>query len=147
MIIDLPNRPVTFGYENTYGLLDQVTAPTPGTTETTGTVTTSYTYDFMDGSGTLGNITQLVSPGPDGAHPVTVTYAYAGDTTPAGSYSQTPAIGQPLAVHVCDSSGNSLLESHYRYNRALGLVTATLDAQGNETVISYVQEIGDSLQR
>ena len=40
-------------------------------------------------------------------------------------------------MHILDSTGASLLEQHYRYIRAQGLLTATLDAQGNETDISY----------
>ncbi len=72
------------------------------------------------------------------------TTEYAEDNNRANTFYYAPVIGQPLAVHVCDSTGASQLETHYRYIRAQGLVTATLDARGNETDIAYTPIPGSS---
>ena len=88
----------------------------------------------------LGNVTQVTMPGKDDADPVTITYNYATDAAFAGqpAFSQTPALGQPLVMNVLDMQGDTLLQSHYRYNSLQGLLTASIDALGNETDIDYV---------
>ena len=80
---------------------------------------------------TLGNLTSADVPGA-GVNPVprrVTTLRYDGD--PAGNYSQTPAVGQPLVV--TDALNHAM---HYRYD-IRGNLASVWDAYNNKTDYSY----------
>ncbi len=110
------------------GLLSSVTAPLPGTTGSSQTVTTFYTYDTTSqGSHGLGNVLTVTTPGNNAASAITTTYNYTSDS----GYSQPAALGQPLTV-----TNNLGKVTHLRYD-AQGNATAVKDALGNETDDTY----------
>ncbi len=108
--------------------MQSVTAPLPGTTGSTSTVTTSYTYDTTSqGTHGLGNLLTETTPGNNAATTITTTFNYTTD----GSYSQSAAMGQPVTV-----TNNLGKVTHLRYD-ALGRMTAVKDALGNEADYTY----------
>jgi len=109
--------PTTYAYYEPSGLLQSVTYPLPGTTGSSSTVTESYTYD------SLGNITQITSPGNNASTNIVTTYNYTTD----GSYNQADAIDEPLTM-----TNNLGKVTHYRYD-SQGNLTTFIDALGNET--------------
>ena len=93
----------------------------PGTSGSTSTATTSFTYDG------LGNPLTVTRPGNNAVSTITTTMNYTSD----GGYSQAAAIGQPLTV--TDNLGKI---THLRYDLQ-GNVVGVKDALGNETDASY----------
>jgi len=113
--------PAKFTYYEPSGLLNTAVSPLPGTTGGSTTVTSSYTYD------SLGNVLTATGPGNNAASTITTTFGYSQD----GTYTQAPAIGQPLTV--TDNLGKS---THLRYDLQGNLLSKT-DALGNETDVIY----------
>jgi YD repeat-containing protein len=101
--------PITITYYEPSGLLKTLSTPLPGTSGSTQTVTTSFTYDG------LGNILSVQLPGNDAAATITRTLNYSQD----GKYTQPSAINQPLTV--TDNLGHI---THFRY-----------DTQGNRVAV------------
>jgi RHS repeat-associated protein len=119
--LSAPKAPTTYAYFEPSGLVQSMTAPLPGTTNSTSTVTTSYTYDA------LGNFLTVTAPGNNAATTITTTYNYTTD----GTYNPPAAMGQPLTV--TDNLGKVI---HLRYD-AQGNTLAVKDALGNETDYTY----------
>jgi len=113
--------PTTYAYFEPSGLVQSVTAPLPGTTNSSQTVQASYTYD------SLGNVLTVTAPGNNAASNITSTFNYTAD----GTYSQPAALGQPLTV----TNGLGKI-THLRYD-AQGNVMAVKDALGDETDRTY----------
>jgi RHS repeat-associated protein len=113
--------PTKYGYYEPSGNLKSVTAPAPGTTGSTTTVTTSFVYD------TFGNMTSVTIPGNGTVMSDTAKFAYTTD----GSYSQKEAVDEPIAI--VDNAGDT---THYRYN-GLGKLTSFDDARNNVYLASY----------
>ena len=123
----LAKTPINFTYYEPSGLVQTVSAPTPGTVNGPQ-VTTSFTWDQ-----TTGNILTINRPGTPNS--ITSTFNYTSDpgdsTHGIAPYSQTAAFGQALTI--TDNLGKS---AHLRYN-AQGQATAVIDALGNETDLAY----------
>ncbi len=109
------------------GLVQSVSTPTPG--QTTGTVTTSFTYDA------LGNVLTRTTPGNNATATRTVTFDYTTD----GTYTQTAKVGQP--VRITDESG---FFTRARYD-AEGRQTDAWDENGILTQTAY-NLVGDVTQ-
>jgi len=123
-----PKAPTTYAYFEPSGLVQTVTAPLPGTVNSTSTAVTSYTYDATSqGTHGLGNMLTVTAPGNNAATTIRATFNYTAD----GSYSQPAAIGQPVTV--TDNLGKV---THLRYD-AQGNAVAVKDALGNETDLTY----------
>jgi RHS repeat-associated protein len=123
-----------YTYAEPSGDVTSVTMPAPGTSASTSTVTTSYSYDAF------GNLTSVVTPGDGDVTSKTTTLNYTAD----GSYSQQEAINEPILIK--DNAGD---ESHYRYNLfgkasayedALNRAySATFDIGGNQIALIFPQ--------
>jgi YD repeat-containing protein len=109
--------PISISYYGPSGLVNTISTPLPGTSGSTQTATTSFTYDA------LGNVLTVTRPGNDSTSTITTTLNYTQD----GTYSQPSAIGQPLTV--TDNLGHV---THFRYDNQ-GNALATVDALGNRT--------------
>jgi RHS repeat-associated protein len=113
--------PTSYTYYEPSGLLKTVTTPSPGTTGSTSTVSTTYTYD------SYGNLLTEVAPGNNSVSSVTTTYNYTTD----GTYTQAEGIGEPVTI--TDGLGHV---KHYRYDNRSNITTVT-DAIGNSTTTTY----------
>ncbi len=108
------------------GLIKDIISPLPGVRGST--VTSSYTYD------NLGNVLTASEPGPNGITQIGYNY-----TTGLNGYTQTEALGEPVAVTVSgpDASNNiTTSTTYYQYDNR-GNRTASIDALGNETDYSF----------
>ena len=143
--LSTPKVPTVYAYDDTDGYTDtggvfqpcglpsSVSMPLPGTTSSTQTAVTSYTYD-LTGQGQkplgqlgLGNTLTVTRPGNNAASGITTTMNYTTD----GSYTQSAAIGQPLTV--TDNLGKI---THLRYD-SQGNTVGVKDALGNETDMAF----------
>ncbi|BDI32589.1 hypothetical protein CCAX7_46400 [Capsulimonas corticalis] len=122
-----PRMPSSISYYEPSGLISSVTEPAPGSIGSGSSVSTNFNYDA------LGNVTRIVTPGTDATlisgvdQGIVTTLNYATD----GSYTQAPAVGQPIVI--TDNLGKA---THLRYDSHGNLIAMT-DAIGNETDISY----------
>ncbi len=112
------DSPATFLYFAN-GMLNSVTTAKPGAT--TGTVTTTFTYD------SLGNILTVVAPANNASAAPTMTYNYTSD----GVFTQSATVGQVLTV--TDPNGNV---NHARYD-SQGRVMTSTDPLGIQTTYTY----------
>ncbi|MEO7715752.1 MAG: malectin domain-containing carbohydrate-binding protein, partial [Capsulimonas sp.] len=107
------------------GLVHTITAPAPGSVGGAGaTVTTTFSYD------TLGNVTQVTAPGPNGL--TTTTYDYVNGY---GGVTQTEALGKPMTVTV-SGPGATTTSTYFEYDGRGNLIAQT-DALGIRTDYSY----------
>ncbi|MGH7749512.1 MAG: hypothetical protein ACREQ5_32815, partial [Candidatus Dormibacteria bacterium] len=114
-------QPTTFTYYEPSGLTNTVTYPLPGTSGGTQTAQLSCVWS------SLGNVTQITTPGNNAATSITTTFSYTTD----GSYGQAEALGEPIAI-----TNNLGKTSHLRYDARSNCVSST-DALGNETDWSF----------
>lgn len=112
------------------GFLSHVYTPLPELVP--GTNTTTYVYD--NATDNLGNIKIVTAPGANGM--VTVSYEYH---TGYNGYTQSPALGEPVAVTVIgpDALGGITSTTTYSQYDNRGNRTAVIDALGNETDFQY----------
>ena len=110
-----------YTYYSGNGRLHEVLSPIPGEASTGFRQTTTYTYDSM------GNLTQVASPGNNSEATHTTSLGYTTD----GAYSQAEALGQPITI--TDPNGKV---THLRYDSRNNSTSVT-DANGNETDYAY----------
>jgi len=143
-LIDLPNTvtvknpsggqivPTVLTYTQS-GLVATATWPQPNSTGASAFETATYTYDH------LGNVTQIIEPGPNStlALPGSYNSTY---TTITYTYANPEALGEPFTVTVnglnSDHTTRTSQSVSYRYD-PLGDVTAVIDAIGIETDYQY----------
>ncbi|MFI5385565.1 MAG: RHS repeat-associated core domain-containing protein [Fimbriimonadales bacterium] len=111
----------TFSYYEPSGLIQTVSTPIPGQSGTGSTQSTTCTWD------TLGNLTQVSSPGNNATTAHTVSYGYTTD----GGYNQPEALGEPITV--TDSLGKV---THLRFDSQANLLSST-DPLGNQEQATY----------
>jgi YD repeat-containing protein len=104
-------------------------SPIPGTIDDSSSETATYTYDT-----TLGNVTSITTPGPNGT--TTVSYNY---TSGYNGATQAEALGEPLTVTAsgpANGGGTTTTAAYYAYD-GRGNVISAIDSLGNETDSYY----------
>ena len=112
--------PTAYTYYEPSGLPHTISEPLPGTTGSSSTATTTFSYN------TLGDLTQLVAPGNGTASSLTTTF----------DYGSSPAIGQALTQ--TDNLGHA---THLTYD-GRGNQIRIVDAIGLE--IDYTYDLADA---